>query len=99
MLGYFQCRGVLFIYKSKARADCAYRRVGGGCLGNFSLLYRFCSLQLSPGDGSIKTEILLRRTSKPKTTNQHSIVSMGVGICISFFLSFLFFLCDGQGQV
>ena len=43
--------------KSKARADCAYKRVGGGCLDNFSLLYRFCSLQLSPGDGSIKTEI------------------------------------------
>ena len=33
-------------------------------------LYRLCSLQLSSGDGSIKTEILPQRTVNPKTTNR-----------------------------
>ena len=60
--------------------------VGGGCLEFFSLLYCFCSLHLSPGDGSIKADILPQRTVKPKTTNQHSTVGinvhLGIGICI-----------------
>ena len=49
--------------------------VGGGCLDIVRLLYRFCSFQLSPTDGSIKTEIMPERTVKPKTTNQHSLAA------------------------
>ena len=59
--------------------------VGGNCLDKFSLLYRFCSLHLSPGDGSIKTKIMPQMTVKPKTAIQHSTVGvsvhLGVRIC------------------
>ena len=42
--------------------------MGGSCLDNFSLLYRFRSLHLSPGNGSIKTKLppQAQRTVKPK---------------------------------
>ena len=43
---------------SKARVYCVCSRCGWGCLDIFSLVYRFCLLSVSLGDGPIKTEIL-----------------------------------------
>ena len=42
--------------------------VVGGCLDIFLSPIPFLFSRLSPGDGSIKTEILPQRTDKPKTT-------------------------------
>ena len=62
--------------------------VGEGCSDIFSLLYRFSSLHLSPGDGSIKTGMLPQWTVKPKTTNQYSTVGVSVylGYAYAFFV-------------
>ena len=56
--------------------------VGGDCLDNFSVLYRFCSLHLSPADGSIKTEIMPQMVVKSKTTIQHSFVGVSVHLVV-----------------
>ena len=76
--------------------------VGGSCLDIFSLLYHFRSLHLSPGNGSIKTEILPLRTVKPKTTNQHSTVCvsvyLGARICIVLFNLFMRWARASSGE-
>ena len=54
-----------------------------GLFGQFSLFRRFCSLHLSVGDGSKKTEILPQRTVKSKTGNRHSTVESNLRMIVS----------------
>ena len=67
----FQCRGVLLIWMSRARAYCACSGCGWGLFGHFySRLPFLFSFSFSLGDGLIQTEILSHRAIKPKTPNQ-----------------------------
>ena len=51
---------------------------GGSCLDIFSLVYLFCFLSPSLGDGPVWSEILSQRAVKPKTTNQPNPVVDGM---------------------
>ena len=51
---------------------------GWGCLDIFSLVYLFCFLSPSLGDGPIYTEIQSQRASKPKINNQPNPVVSGM---------------------
>ena len=55
---------------SRARAYCACSRCGWGLFGYVFLVYLFCFLSPSLGDGPILTEILSQRDAKPKITKQ-----------------------------
>ena len=50
----FQCRGVLLIWITVGQGPIVLAvGAGGGCLDIFALIYHFCSLSLSLGDGPI----------------------------------------------
>ena len=67
----FQCRGVLQLDYSRARAYCTCSRCGWVLFGHFySHLSFLFSFSLSLGVGPIKTEILSQRSVEPKTTKQ-----------------------------
>ena len=57
--------------------------VGVGLFGQF---YCFCSLHLSPEDGSIKTEILPQSTGKPKQLINSLLSASASTLAYAFFV-------------
>ena len=71
--------------------------VGVG-VGLFEQFYSFCSLHLSPGDGSIEIEMLPQRTGKPKTKSTlHCRRQRPLG-CTHMHFLFNHFYVMGKGE-